>query len=117
MTFYLTSRDVTHGIKLAGTNVNMMALPGQVSTLKATFDEAGTFNYICHEYCGCVAGADWPPYDVWPVDRAAGRWHIRNSPGHGIRRKKPSMSVQAVPGAGVKASNSGPIDRQRSQDC
>ena len=57
VTFYVTARDVIHGIKLAGTNVNMMALPGQVSTLKATFDAPGTYNYICHEYCGYVAGA------------------------------------------------------------
>ena len=57
VTFYLTARDVIHGFKLAGTNVNMMALPGQVSTLKATFDKPGTYNYICHEYCGYVAGA------------------------------------------------------------
>lgn len=57
VTFYLTARDVIHGIKLAGTNVNMMALPGQVSTLKATFDTPGTYHYICHEYCGYVAGA------------------------------------------------------------
>ena len=57
VTFYITARDVIHGIKFADTNVNMMALPGQVSTLKATFDKPGTYNYICHEYCGYVAGA------------------------------------------------------------
>lgn len=57
VTFYLTARDVIHGIKFAETNVNMMALPGQVSTLKATFNKPGTYNYICHEYCGYVAGA------------------------------------------------------------
>jgi cytochrome c oxidase subunit 2 len=57
VTFYITARDVVHGIKIAGTNVNMMALPGQVSTLRATFDTPGTYNYICHEYCGYVAGA------------------------------------------------------------
>lgn len=57
VTFYVTARDVIHGIKIAGTNVNMMALPGQVSTLRATFDTPGTYNYICHEYCGYVAGA------------------------------------------------------------
>lgn len=57
VTFYVTARDVIHGIKIAGTNVNMMALPGQVSTLKATFDKPGTYNYVCHEYCGYVAGA------------------------------------------------------------
>lgn len=57
VTFYVTARDVIHGVKIAGTNVNMMALPGQVSTLKATFDKPGTYNYVCHEYCGYVAGA------------------------------------------------------------
>jgi cytochrome c oxidase subunit 2 len=57
VTFYLTARDVIHGIKIADTNVNMMALPGQVSTLRATFDKPGVYNYICHEYCGYVAGA------------------------------------------------------------
>ena len=57
VTFYVTSRDVQHGFKLLGTNVNMMVLPGQVSSLKAVFDEAGTFNFICHEYCGYVQGS------------------------------------------------------------
>jgi cytochrome c oxidase subunit II len=57
VTFYLTARDVTHGFKLAGTNINMMALPGQISTLSATFNKPGVYNYICHEYCGYVAGA------------------------------------------------------------
>jgi cytochrome c oxidase subunit 2 len=30
----------------------MMLLPGQISTLTATFDKPGTYNVICHEYCG-----------------------------------------------------------------
>ena len=56
VTFHITSRDVTHGFKLTGTNVNVMALPGQISTLSATFNKPGVYNYICHEYCGYVAG-------------------------------------------------------------
>ncbi len=48
VTFYITARDVIHGFKLVGSNVNVMALPGQISTLKATFDKPGVFNYICH---------------------------------------------------------------------
>ena len=52
ITFYVTSQDVQHGIKITGTNINMMILPGQISTLTATFDEAGTYNFVCHEYCG-----------------------------------------------------------------
>jgi cytochrome c oxidase subunit 2 len=55
VTFHITARDVIHGFKLSGTNVNVMALPGQVATLSATFDTPGEYNYICHEYCGYVA--------------------------------------------------------------
>lgn len=52
--FYVTSRDVQHGIKLMETNVNMMVLPGQISTLKTTFNTPGTYNFVCHEYCGMM---------------------------------------------------------------
>ena len=52
ITFYITSKDVQHGFHLSGTNINMMVLPGQVSTLKATFDDPGEYVFICHEYCG-----------------------------------------------------------------
>jgi cytochrome c oxidase subunit 2 len=54
VTFYVTSLDVQHGVKIAGTNINMMILPGQVSTLRTTFNTPGTFNFVCHEYCGIM---------------------------------------------------------------
>jgi cytochrome c oxidase subunit 2 len=50
--FYVTSLDVQHGFKINDTNVNMMVLPGQISTLTAQFDKPGTYNVVCHEYCG-----------------------------------------------------------------
>ncbi|RIK39436.1 MAG: cytochrome C oxidase subunit II [Chloroflexi bacterium] len=52
VTFYVTSMDVQHGFKIVDTNVNMMVLPGQISRLTTTFDKPGTYNVICHEYCG-----------------------------------------------------------------
>lgn len=52
ITFYVTSQDVQHGIKITDTNINMMALPGQISRLTTTFDRPGTYNFVCHEYCG-----------------------------------------------------------------
>jgi cytochrome c oxidase subunit II len=52
--FYVTSMDVQHGIKILKTNINMMVLPGQVSTLSATFNEPGTYQFVCHEYCGAA---------------------------------------------------------------
>lgn len=52
ITFYVTSQDVMHGFKLQKTNMNIMILPGQVSRVTVTLDEPGTYDFICHEYCG-----------------------------------------------------------------
>jgi cytochrome c oxidase subunit 2 len=52
VTFYVTSPDVQHGFKITETNVNIMILPGQISTLKHVFEEPGEYQIICHEYCG-----------------------------------------------------------------
>ncbi len=52
VTFHVTSTDVQHGLKIQDTNVNMQIVPGHVSTLTATFDEAGEYPFICHEFCG-----------------------------------------------------------------
>ncbi len=52
VTFYVTSSDIQHGFKVANTNINLMVLPGQISTLRHTFSTPGTYNIICHEYCG-----------------------------------------------------------------
>lgn len=52
ITFYVTSKDVQHGLKIMDTNINMMILPGQVSKLKTTFNNPGTYDIVCHEYCG-----------------------------------------------------------------
>ena len=52
VTFYVTSIDVQHGFKVQDTNVNFMAVPGEVSKLTTTFDEAGSYDFICTEYCG-----------------------------------------------------------------
>lgn len=52
VTFYITSKDIQHGFRLENTNINMMVIPGEVSTLTATFDEPGEYDFICHEYCG-----------------------------------------------------------------
>lgn len=71
VTFYVTSRDIQHGFKVIGTNINMMVLPGQVSTLKAVFDEPGTYNIICHEYCGIAHHTMYGQIIVEPADGAA----------------------------------------------
>ena len=54
VTFYITSPDVIHGFNIVGTNVNSMAIPGQVAKLKVRFDEPKEYGIVCHEYCGAA---------------------------------------------------------------
>ena len=50
--FQITSKDVVHGFQIPGTNINMMAVPGEVNHLTYKFDKAGNFLILCNEYCG-----------------------------------------------------------------
>lgn len=52
VTFHITSNDVIHGFDVAGTNLNTMAIPGQVSQVTVEFDEPGEYGIVCNEYCG-----------------------------------------------------------------
>lgn len=52
LTIKAVSRDVIHGIRIPETNANVMVIPGQVSEIEVTFDEAGQYSLLCHEYCG-----------------------------------------------------------------
>ena len=49
---YVSALDVTHGVYLDGTDVNLMAVPGTVNAARVHFDRPGTHAVICHEYCG-----------------------------------------------------------------
>jgi cytochrome c oxidase subunit 2 len=37
---------------LLGTNLNLMAVPGVVNYARVKFDQLGTHQLLCHEYCG-----------------------------------------------------------------
>jgi cytochrome c oxidase subunit II len=49
---YLSALDVTHGVILLGTNLNLMAVPGVVNYARVKFDQPRTYQLLCHEYCG-----------------------------------------------------------------
>ena len=49
---YVSSRDVTHGLILLGTDLNLMVVPGVVNYARVKFDKPGTYQLLCHEYCG-----------------------------------------------------------------
>lgn len=52
VTFLITSADVIHGFEIVGTNVNVMAVPGQITEITVEFDEPRQYGIVCHEYCG-----------------------------------------------------------------
>lgn len=66
VSFYVTSADVQHGFMIQNTNANFMVLPGQVSKLTITFDKAGTYNFICTEFCGAGHGVMYGAVVVTP---------------------------------------------------
>jgi cytochrome c oxidase subunit 2 len=49
---YLSTADVTHGMQIVGTNVNLMAVPGAVNYARVKFDKPGEYLVVCNEYCG-----------------------------------------------------------------
>lgn len=50
--FYVTSLDVTHGVFVDRTNVNLMSIPNVVNYARARFKKPGRYPVLCHEYCG-----------------------------------------------------------------
>jgi cytochrome c oxidase subunit 2 len=49
---YVISKDVEHGFQILGTNVNLMVLPGAITSGRVHFEKPGLYSIICHEYCG-----------------------------------------------------------------
>lgn len=52
--FYITSKDVVHGFAIPRTNVNLMAVPGEINHVAYTFDKPGEYLVLCNEYCGLL---------------------------------------------------------------
>ncbi|MDL4839603.1 cytochrome c oxidase subunit II [Aquibacillus rhizosphaerae] len=50
--FTMTSKDVTHGFQIPGTNINAMVMPGHIQKISHTFTKPGEYLVICNEYCG-----------------------------------------------------------------
>jgi cytochrome c oxidase subunit 2 len=66
--FYVSARDVTHGIILLGTNLNLMAVPGVVNYARVKFDRPRDYKLLCHEFCG--TGHERMAATLRVVDRA-----------------------------------------------
>jgi cytochrome c oxidase subunit 2 len=69
ITFRTTSADVVHGFLITGTNINLMLVPGYVSSLRARFETSGERLMPCHEFCGMGHEGMWGRIKV--VDKVA----------------------------------------------
>jgi cytochrome c oxidase subunit 2 len=69
ITFRLTSADVVHGFLITGTAINLMLVPGYVSSLPVRFDTPGERHMPCHEFCGLGHEGMWGRITV--IDKAA----------------------------------------------
>lgn len=49
---YLSTPDVTHGLIMLGTDLNLMAVPGVVNYARVKLDQPRTYKLLCHEFCG-----------------------------------------------------------------
>ena len=68
VTFRAASADVVHGFLIQNTNVNLMLVPGYVSTLSTRFATPAESQMPCHEYCGTGHEGMWAHVRV--IDKA-----------------------------------------------
>jgi cytochrome c oxidase subunit II len=68
VTFRMTSADVVHGFLITGTTINLMLVPGYISTLPTRFDAPGERHMPCHEFCGVGHEGMWARVRI--VDKA-----------------------------------------------
>jgi cytochrome c oxidase subunit 2 len=69
ITFRMTSADVVHGFLIGGSNINLMLVPGYISSLGARFDAPGERLMPCHEFCGVGHEGMWAHVKI--IDKAA----------------------------------------------
>jgi cytochrome c oxidase subunit 2 len=69
VTFRATSADVVHGFLIDGTNINLMLVPGYISSLGARFEIPGERLMPCHEFCSVGHEGMWGRIKI--IDKAA----------------------------------------------
>jgi cytochrome c oxidase subunit 2 len=68
VTLRFSSPDVIHGIRVTGTNVTTMVVPGYVAQVHTEFTETGDLLMPCHEFCGLGHSQMWATVRVVPPE-------------------------------------------------
>jgi cytochrome c oxidase subunit II len=107
---YLSTPDVTHGLMLLGTDVNLMAVPGVVNYARVKLDKTGDYQVLCHEFCGTghqtmatmLHVVDMATYKAQRL--AAASVPEPSDPGYQVMKMKACISCHSINGK----SRSGP---------
>ena len=115
---YLSAADVTHGLYIEHTNVNLMAVPGAVNGARVHFESPGEYRIVCHEYCGVghqnMGGkfviAALPP----PGEAAAAAGGGATDPGKQLFQAKGCVACHTTDGTpGIGPTLKGVLGRQQ----
>jgi cytochrome c oxidase subunit II len=90
---YLSAADVTHGLILLGTDLNLMAVPGVVNYARVKFDKPHVYQLLCHEFCGTGH------------DRMAAELHVVDMATFSARPSPPPAATPTHPGYKVLDEN------------
>lgn len=100
---YVSTPDVTHGLILLGTNLNLMVVPGVVNYARVKLDQVRNYQLLCHEFCGTghdrmatnlrvVDRASFSPQQMPPVGQPA-------DPGYRLLEAKECLSCHSIDGS------------------
>ncbi len=70
--FRTTSADVVHGFLIEKTNVNVMLVPGYITSTGSRFPKLGEYEMPCHEFCGMGHEGMWARVRVIDKSQFAG---------------------------------------------
>jgi cytochrome c oxidase subunit 2 len=90
---YLSAADVTHGLIMLGTDLNLMAVPGVVNYARVKFDKPHVYQLLCHEFCGTGH------------DRMAAELHVVDMATFSARPSPPPAATPTHPGYKVLDAN------------
>ena len=102
---YVSAKDVTHGLIMLGTNLNLTAVPGVVNYARLKLDKPQSLELLCHEYCG--TGHDRMAARLRVVDRESYRPEAvagppaagENDPAYHLLDTKECLSCHSVDGS------------------
>jgi cytochrome c oxidase subunit II len=90
---YLSAADVTHGLIMLGTDLNLMAVPGVVNYARVKFDKPHVYQLLCHEFCGTGH------------DRMAAEFHVVDMASFTAKPSPPPAATPTHPGYKVLDEN------------